>query len=91
MRIHKNSIEPKPITIKFKGGRSVDGSDVAKNFVKAISDSFVPPPTSKKFTYEQQTIILNLEEYTDMIRQIATLEERHKNFTLFYKKHNQYK
>ena len=87
MRTHKNYIEPKPITIKLKGGRSAGCSDVAKSIVKAINDSFVPPPTSKKSTHKQQTITLTLEEYKSMISQIAALEERLKNVTLFYEKH----
>ena len=46
-----------------------------------VNPKFTPPPTRISHTHEQQTITLTLAEYTNMVKRIATLEERLENLT----------
>jgi hypothetical protein len=46
-----------------------------------VNPKFTPPPTKISHTPEQQTITLTLAEYTNMVKRIATLEERLENLT----------
>ena len=46
-----------------------------------VNPKFTPPPTKTGHTHEQQTITLTLAEYTNMVKRIATLEERLENLT----------
>jgi hypothetical protein len=46
-----------------------------------VNPKFIPPPAELSPIREQQTVTLTLTEYTNMVKQIAVLEERLENLT----------